>query len=45
MPMRETMPDPDQLPAKPARQAEDHDLIRRAQVGEEAAFAALVKRH
>ena len=41
------MPDPDDLhaPSVPARENEDHDLIRRAQAGEETAFAALVKRH
>ncbi len=47
LPMRATMRDSDDLPpaSDPARVDGDHDLIRRAQGGEEAAFAALVKRH
>lgn len=46
-PQSETMREPEDLTAVPGTEPEreDHDLIRRAQAGEEEAFAALVKRH
>lgn len=40
------VPEPEGLPqAEPGDPREDHDLVRRAQAGEEQAFALLVRRH